>query len=85
MYKVYRLELDGKARLKQAEWSKKIAIESARAEKEAAILKAEAEIERARMLGSILEEPGLGRSVVAVAERTRPWSLPARGPVPRRN
>ncbi|MCP4353716.1 MAG: hypothetical protein GY795_50355 [Desulfobacterales bacterium] len=47
-YRVYRLELEGKARLKQAEWTKKITIESARAEKEAAKLKAEAEVERAK-------------------------------------
>lgn len=47
-YKVYRLELEGKAKLKEAEWTKKIRIESAKAEKEAARLKAEAEVERAK-------------------------------------
>lgn len=47
-YKVYRLELEGKARLKEAEWTKKITIETAKAEKEAASLKAEAEVERAK-------------------------------------
>lgn len=47
-YRIYRLELNGKANLKEAEWSKKIAIEEAKAEKESAVLKAEAEITRAK-------------------------------------
>ncbi len=47
-YRIYKLELNGKANLKEAEWEKQIAIEEARAEKESASLKAEAEIIRAR-------------------------------------
>lgn len=47
-YRIYKLELNGKANLKEAEWEKQIAIEEARAEKESALLKAEAEIIRAR-------------------------------------
>lgn len=41
-YKVYAMEQNGKAQLAQAEQTKKIMIETARAEKEAAILRAEA-------------------------------------------
>ncbi len=40
-YRVYKLELDGKAQLKQAEWNRQIAIEEAQAEKAAATLKKE--------------------------------------------
>jgi len=47
-YKIYTLEMSGKAKLAEAEWSKKIAIEEAKAEKESAVLKAEAEVERAK-------------------------------------
>jgi regulator of protease activity HflC (stomatin/prohibitin superfamily) len=46
-YKVYRLELSGKAQLREAEWNRQIKIEEARAEKESAGLKKEAEIIRA--------------------------------------
>lgn len=46
-YKVYARELNGKAQLKEAEWSRRIAIEEANAEKESAKLKAEAEVIRA--------------------------------------
>ena len=46
-YKVYARELNGKAELKEAEWSRRIAIEEANAEKESAKLKAEAEVIRA--------------------------------------
>lgn len=46
-YKVYSKELNGKAQLREAEWSRKIAIEEAAAEKEAAKLKADAEVIRA--------------------------------------
>ena len=45
---MYSRELNGKAQLKEAEWSRKIAIEEAVAEKESAKLKAEAEVIRAR-------------------------------------
>jgi len=47
-YKVWTQELNGKALFKEAEWSRQIAVEEARAKKESAILEAEAEIERAR-------------------------------------
>lgn len=46
-YKVYSRELNGKAQLREAEWSRQIAVEEAEAEKESASLKAEAEIIRA--------------------------------------
>lgn len=46
-YKVYSQTLRGQANLREQEWSKKITIESARAEKESAVLKAEAEVARA--------------------------------------
>ncbi|MBD3362050.1 hypothetical protein GF358_04650 [Candidatus Woesearchaeota archaeon] len=47
-YNVWRKELSGKAQLKEAEWSRQIAVEEAKARKESAILDAEAEIERAK-------------------------------------
>lgn len=47
-YKVWALEMDGKAELAKSEWSKKILIEEAKAKKESAILEAEAEVERAK-------------------------------------
>ncbi|MBT4577026.1 hypothetical protein HOM13_04390 [Candidatus Woesearchaeota archaeon] len=46
-YAVYSKELNGKAQLKQAEWSRQIAIQEAKAEKEAALLKKDADIIRA--------------------------------------
>ena len=48
MYNVWRKELRGKADLKEAEWSRQIAIEEAKARKESAVLDAEAEVERAK-------------------------------------
>jgi hypothetical protein len=47
-YRVWQKELKGKADLKEAEWSKQIAIEEAKAELESAKLKAQAEVERAK-------------------------------------
>jgi len=47
-YGIYKLELQGKADLKEAEWSKQILIEEARALRDAAKLRAEAEVERAK-------------------------------------
>ncbi len=47
-YKVWTQELNGKALFKEAEWSRQIAVEEARAKKESAILEAEAEVERAK-------------------------------------
>lgn len=46
-YRIYQLEMRGKASLAEAEWEKKIAIEEARAKQESAALLAAAEIERA--------------------------------------
>ena len=46
-YTVYKQELNGKADLKEAEWSRQIAVEEAKAEKESALLKKEADIIRA--------------------------------------
>jgi regulator of protease activity HflC (stomatin/prohibitin superfamily) len=48
VYNVWEKEMQGKAELAQAEWSKQVAIEEARAKKESAVLEADAEIERAR-------------------------------------
>lgn len=47
-YRVYSKQLKGKAALMEAEWSKKIAIEEAKALRDSSTLKAEAEIERAK-------------------------------------
>lgn len=47
-YKVYKLELDGQAQLKHAEFNKRILVEQAKAEKDSASLRAEAEVERAK-------------------------------------
>jgi hypothetical protein len=47
-YNVYKRELDGKAMLKEAEWSRQIAVEEARAKDESADLEASAEIKRAQ-------------------------------------
>jgi len=46
-YRIYRLELSGQADLKEAEWTKQIIIEEARAELESADLKRQADIIRA--------------------------------------
>lgn len=47
-YKVWSKEMDGKAELAEAEWTRKIAIEEARARQESATLDAQAEVERAK-------------------------------------
>lgn len=47
-YRIYRQDLRGQAELREAEWTKRISIEEAKALKESASLKAEAEIERAK-------------------------------------
>ena len=46
-YNVYSRELSGKAALREAEWSRQITVEEAKAEKESALLKKEADIIRA--------------------------------------
>jgi len=62
IYRVWSQELKGKANLREAEWSKQIAIEEAKAEKESATLKAEAEVERAKGVANANEivAEGLG-------------------------
>ena len=47
-YRVYKQNLAGQATLREAEWTKRITIESAKAKKDSASLLAEAEIERAK-------------------------------------
>lgn len=47
-FKVFSKEMSGKAELREAEWSRQIAVEEAKAIKESATLKAEAEVERAK-------------------------------------
>src|SRR3990167_968223 len=47
-YNVYSKELSGKADLKEAEWSRQIAVEEAKAKKESAVLESEAEVIRAQ-------------------------------------
>ena len=62
--RVYTQELRGKADLKEAEWSRQIAIEEAKAIKESATLKAQAEVERAKGVAEANEiiADGLGGS-----------------------
>ena len=48
IYKVWQKEMSGKAQLAEAEWSKQITIEEAKAELESASLKAQSEVERAK-------------------------------------
>ena len=50
-YNVYSLEMDGMAELKQAEWSKQILIEEAKAKEEAALLQAQAKVTLAEAEG----------------------------------
>lgn len=47
-YRIYRQDLRGQAELREAEWTKRISIEEAKALKESATLKADADIERAK-------------------------------------
>lgn len=54
-YNVYQKELSGKAQLREAEWSRQITIEEAKAELESAELKAEADVIRARGLAEANE------------------------------
>ncbi|WP_339087029.1 hypothetical protein [Shewanella chilikensis] len=50
-YKVYKLELDGIAALKEAEWSKQILIEEAKAREQAALMQAKAKVTLAEAEG----------------------------------
>ena len=47
-YLVYEQTLSGEAELRHAEYSKKVAVETAKAKRESATLEAEAEVERAK-------------------------------------
>ncbi len=47
-YRIYSQQAKGEAELKEAEWTRRIAIEEAKAKKESAVLEAEAEVERAK-------------------------------------
>ena len=53
-YKVYKLELNGQAELKQAEWTKQILIEEAKAREEAALLQARARVTLAEAEGEAM-------------------------------
>lgn len=50
-YRVYSQELQGQARLKEAEWSKQILIEEAKAQEQAALLQAQAKVTLAKAQG----------------------------------
>lgn len=50
-YRVYSLELEGRAKLKEAEWSKQILIEDAKAREQAALMKAKAKVTLAKAEG----------------------------------
>ena len=54
-YRVWQRELAGKALLREASWSRQVAIEEARAKMESAKMLAEAEIERAKGLAQANE------------------------------
>lgn len=49
-YKIYKQDLRGQATLREAEWTKKVKIEDAKAERDSAVLFAEKEVTRARGL-----------------------------------
>ena len=53
-YNVYKLELDGIAALKEAEWSKKILIEEAKAKEQAALMQAKAKVTLAEAEGQAM-------------------------------
>ena len=50
-YKVYSMEMSGKASLKEAEWSKQILIEEAKAREQAALMQAKARVTLAQAEG----------------------------------
>jgi hypothetical protein len=49
-YRIYKQDLRGQATLREAEWTKKVKIEDAKAERDSAVLFAEKEITRAKGL-----------------------------------
>ncbi|PAU63259.1 hypothetical protein [Pseudomonas indica] len=60
-YRVYKLELDGIAALKEAEWSKQILIEEAKAKEQASLMQAKAKV-------TLAEAEGRAQVVRAKAE-----------------
>ena len=60
-YNVYKMELNGRASLKEAEWSKQILIEEAKARESAALLQAKAKV-------TLAEAEGKAKVVRAKAE-----------------
>ncbi len=60
-YNVYKMELDGQAKLKEAEWSKQILIEDAKAREQAALMQAKAKV-------TLAEAEGKAKIVRAKAE-----------------
>ncbi|SDL68350.1 hypothetical protein [Pseudomonas indica] len=60
-YRVYKLELDGIAALKEAEWSKQILIEEAKAREQASLMQAKAKV-------TLAEAEGRAQVVRAKAE-----------------
>lgn len=60
-YNVYRQELNGRAALKEAEWSKQILIEEAKAREQAALMQAKAKV-------TLAEAEGKAQVARAIAE-----------------
>ena len=58
LYNVWQKELSGKAQLREAEWSRRIAVEEAQANLESEKLNAEAEVERARGMAEAIRVEG---------------------------
>lgn len=69
-YSVWRREMVGKAQLREAEWSKKIAVEEARAKNDSATLQAEAMVkqETAKAEAEIIRAKGLAESQKIISE-----------------
>lgn len=57
-YKVYSKTMDGKAELREAEWSRQVMIEEAQANLEAEKLNAQAEVERAKGMAEAIRIEG---------------------------
>lgn len=72
-YNVWALEMQGKAALAEAEWTKRIAIEEARAANESATLQAEARIkqETANAEAEIIRARGVAEANQIIAEGLR--------------
>lgn len=70
MYRVWSQELKGKANLREAEWSKQIAIEEAKANNESATLQAEAKIkqETANAESEVIRAKGVAEANAIIAQ-----------------